>query len=131
MAICRTFECALSQENLSLTQTGHHAPDLHLSFRICKKQVFSICCSNKMSTPFQQLTKNPEDYPDKKSLPHVQVALRLNSKGGKRMKGGDTVSYVVCEVILSVSFWGFNIIFNNFSFKSRQYLIVSGSSMLI
>ena len=46
----------------------------------------------------QQLTKNPEDYPDKKSLPHVQVALRLNSKGGKRLKGGDTVAYVVCEV---------------------------------
>ncbi|KAL4220500.1 DNA polymerase alpha catalytic subunit [Mactra antiquata] len=45
----------------------------------------------------KQLTKNPEDYPDKKSLPHVQVALRLNSKGGKRIKGGDTVAYVVCE----------------------------------
>ncbi|KAH3827648.1 hypothetical protein DPMN_129588 [Dreissena polymorpha] len=45
----------------------------------------------------KQLTKNPEDYPDKKSLPHVQVALRLNSKGGKRLKGGDTVAYVICE----------------------------------
>lgn len=50
---------------------------------------------------FQQLTKNPEDYPDKKSLPHVQVALRFNSKGGKKMKGGDTVAYVVCEVNIS------------------------------
>ncbi|XP_052784839.1 DNA polymerase alpha catalytic subunit-like [Mya arenaria] len=45
----------------------------------------------------KQLTKNPEDYPDKKSLPHVQVAMRLNSKGGKRIKGGDTVAYIVCE----------------------------------
>ncbi len=47
---------------------------------------------------FQQLTKNPEDYPDKKNLAHVQVALRINSKGGKKMKGGDTVYYVICEV---------------------------------
>ncbi|XP_067669020.1 DNA polymerase alpha catalytic subunit-like [Haliotis asinina] len=45
----------------------------------------------------KQLTKNPEDYPDKKSLPHVQVALRINSKGGKRMRAGDTIAYVVCE----------------------------------
>ncbi|XP_022344658.2 DNA polymerase alpha catalytic subunit-like [Crassostrea virginica] len=45
----------------------------------------------------KQLTKNPEDYPDKKSLPHVQVALRVNSKGGKRMKAGDTVPYIICQ----------------------------------
>ncbi|XP_056004368.1 DNA polymerase alpha catalytic subunit-like [Ostrea edulis] len=45
----------------------------------------------------KQLTKNPEDYPDKKSLPHVQVALRVNSKGGKKMKAGDTVAYIICE----------------------------------
>nr|XP_034328264.1 DNA polymerase alpha catalytic subunit isoform X1 [Crassostrea gigas] len=45
----------------------------------------------------KQLTKNPEDYPDKKSLPHVQVALRVNSKGGKKMKAGDTVPYIICE----------------------------------
>lgn len=43
------------------------------------------------------LTKNPEDYPDKKSLPHVQVAIRVNSRGGKRIRQGDTVAYVVCE----------------------------------
>ena len=48
-------------------------------------------------TLLQSLTKNPEDYPDKKSLPHVQVALRINSKGGKKMHAGDTVYYVVCE----------------------------------
>ncbi|XP_074657943.1 DNA polymerase alpha catalytic subunit-like [Tubulanus polymorphus] len=45
----------------------------------------------------KQLTKNPEDYPDKKSLPHVQVAVRLNSKGGKRLRAGDTVYYVICN----------------------------------
>ncbi|XP_012945500.1 DNA polymerase alpha catalytic subunit isoform X2 [Aplysia californica] len=45
----------------------------------------------------KQLTKNPEDYPDKKSLPHVQVAMRYNSKGGKKMRAGDTVPYIICE----------------------------------
>lgn len=46
----------------------------------------------------KQLAKNPEDYPDKKSLPHLQVAMRINSRGGKKMKAGDTVSYVICDV---------------------------------
>ena len=46
----------------------------------------------------KQLTKNPEDYADKKSLPHVQVAMRLNEHGGRRFKQGDTVAYVICEV---------------------------------
>ncbi|KAG0423647.1 hypothetical protein HPB47_000592, partial [Ixodes persulcatus] len=45
----------------------------------------------------KQLTKNPEDYPDKKNLSHVQVALRLNSKRGKKLKQGDTVTYVICN----------------------------------
>lgn len=45
----------------------------------------------------KQLTKNPEDYPDKKNLCHVQVALRLNSKGGKKLRHGDTVTYIICN----------------------------------
>ncbi|XP_014669272.1 PREDICTED: DNA polymerase alpha catalytic subunit-like [Priapulus caudatus] len=43
------------------------------------------------------LTKNPDDYPDKKSLPHVQVAMRLNSKGGKKLGHGDTITYIICQ----------------------------------
>lgn len=43
------------------------------------------------------LTKDPQDYPDKKSLPHVHVALWINSQGGRRVKAGDTVSYVICK----------------------------------
>ena len=56
-----------------------------------------------ISFDVQQLTKNPEDYPDKKNQPHVQVALRLNSKGGKKIRAGDTVSYIICIVSLSLS----------------------------
>ena len=45
-----------------------------------------------------QLTKNPADYADKKALAHVQVAARMNSKaGGKKLKAGDTVEYVICD----------------------------------
>ncbi|XP_078447158.1 DNA-directed DNA polymerase [Wolffia australiana] len=44
------------------------------------------------------LTKAPEDYPDAKSQPHVQVALRLKQEG--HVTGccaGDTVPYIVCR----------------------------------
>lgn len=52
------------------------------------------------------LTKNPEDYPDAKSQPHVQVALRFNQQmvsshtgggGGHRFRAGDTVEYIICN----------------------------------
>ncbi|XP_040194139.1 DNA polymerase alpha catalytic subunit isoform X2 [Rana temporaria] len=43
------------------------------------------------------LTKDPQDYPDKKSLPHVHVALWINSQGGRKVKAGDTISYVICQ----------------------------------
>lgn len=46
----------------------------------------------------KQLSKNPKDYPEKK-LAHVSVALRLNKEGGRMWKAGDTVPYVICEVI--------------------------------
>lgn len=45
----------------------------------------------------KQLTKNPEEYVDHKSQPHVLVAMRLNQRGGKRIRQGDTVSYVICD----------------------------------
>ncbi|MCJ8745884.1 hypothetical protein PDJAM_G00135430 [Pangasius djambal] len=44
------------------------------------------------------LTKDPQDYPDKKSLPHVHVALWINSQGGRKVKAGDTVSYIICQL---------------------------------
>uniref|UniRef100_A0AAR2JEC9 DNA polymerase n=1 Tax=Pygocentrus nattereri TaxID=42514 RepID=A0AAR2JEC9_PYGNA len=43
------------------------------------------------------LAKDPQDYPDKKSLPHVHVALWINSQGGRKVKAGDTISYVICQ----------------------------------
>ncbi|KAF8621892.1 hypothetical protein AX15_007444 [Amanita polypyramis BW_CC] len=43
----------------------------------------------------KRLSKNPEDYPDDKNQPHVQVALRLKVKGGTA-KTGDVIPYVFC-----------------------------------
>jgi len=48
----------------------------------------------------KQLTKNPEEYADKKSLPHVQVALRLDEHSGRKLKQVDTVPYIICDVTL-------------------------------
>lgn len=45
----------------------------------------------------KQLTKAPEEYTDRKALPHVQVALRLNNTNSKKLKQGDTISYIICE----------------------------------
>ncbi|XP_065671533.1 DNA polymerase alpha catalytic subunit isoform X2 [Hydra vulgaris] len=42
------------------------------------------------------LTKNPDEYPDKKSLPHVTVALRLMAQG-RRVAVGDTITYIICD----------------------------------
>ncbi|RWS15467.1 hypothetical protein B4U79_06198, partial [Dinothrombium tinctorium] len=46
----------------------------------------------------KQLTKNPEDYADKKGLSHVAVALVCNAAGKmeKKFRAGDTVPYIVC-----------------------------------
>ncbi|KAF8954173.1 hypothetical protein BDZ97DRAFT_1979363 [Flammula alnicola] len=44
---------------------------------------------------FKRLAKNPEDYPDAKSQPHVQVALRMKQRGGSA-KTGDVIPYIFC-----------------------------------
>jgi len=41
------------------------------------------------------LSKNPEEYTDKKSQPHVQVALRMKARGGVA-KAGEVITYVFC-----------------------------------
>ncbi|KAI0369754.1 hypothetical protein BV20DRAFT_967411 [Pilatotrama ljubarskyi] len=44
---------------------------------------------------YKRLGKNPEDYPDAKSQPHVQVALRMKAKG-QTARAGDVIPYVFC-----------------------------------
>jgi DNA polymerase alpha subunit A len=43
----------------------------------------------------KRLGKNPEDYPDAKSQPHVQVALRMKTRGGSA-RAGDVIPYIFC-----------------------------------
>nr|BAA24573.1 DNA polymerase alpha catalytic subunit [Oryza sativa] len=45
----------------------------------------------------KSLTKAPEDYPDAKNQPHVQVALRLKQNGYSGCSAGDTVPYIICS----------------------------------
>ncbi|XP_037414948.1 DNA polymerase alpha catalytic subunit-like isoform X2 [Triticum dicoccoides] len=45
----------------------------------------------------KSLTKAPEDYPDAKNQPHVQVALRLKQNGFSGCSAGDTVPYIICS----------------------------------
>ncbi len=45
----------------------------------------------------QSLTKPPADYPDKKGLPHVQVALRMLSRN-LVVQAGDVIPYIMCKV---------------------------------
>ncbi|XP_044297740.1 DNA polymerase alpha catalytic subunit isoform X2 [Varanus komodoensis] len=61
------------------------------------ENVANGCVPIKQFEINKALTKDPQDYPDKKSLPHVHVALWINSQEGKKMKAGDTVSYVICQ----------------------------------
>jgi len=44
---------------------------------------------------YKRLGKNPEDYPDAKSQPHVQVALRMKARGGTA-RSGDVIPYIFC-----------------------------------
>lgn len=43
----------------------------------------------------QRLGKNPEDYPDAKTQPHVQVALRMKARGASP-RAGDVIPYIFC-----------------------------------
>ncbi|CAH7685382.1 DNA polymerase alpha subunit A [Phakopsora pachyrhizi] len=45
---------------------------------------------------YKKLGKNPQDYPDAKSQPHVQVALKMKLKGNTTPKAGDVIPYIFC-----------------------------------
>ncbi|XP_032596491.1 DNA polymerase alpha catalytic subunit isoform X2 [Drosophila grimshawi] len=44
----------------------------------------------------KQLTRAPQEYANSASLPHVQVAMRMNREHNRRYKKGDMVDYVIC-----------------------------------
>jgi DNA polymerase alpha subunit A len=62
-------------------------------------------CTSKTKESIQQfviskqLTKNPDEYPDKKNLSHVCVALAFNAKTDKKLRAGDVVPFIICTRI--------------------------------
>lgn len=48
------------------------------------------------------MTKNPEEYADKNTQPHVQVALQLKARG-LQVRVGDTIPYVICKPLEATS----------------------------
>lgn len=69
---------------------------LHSFLEECAKEM------NENKVPLQKyvitkgLTKAPQDYPDAKNQPHVQVALRLMARG-KAVRPGQEMEYIICE----------------------------------
>lgn len=70
--------------------------NIHDYLRNLKEQIDNDQVDQAKYEIHKSLTKNPEEYPDKKSLPHVTVALRLKTQG-RRVAVGDTISYVICD----------------------------------
>lgn len=56
---------------------------------------FLLQVSKMLIFSLQRLGKNPEDYPDAKSQPHVTVALRMKAKG-QSARAGDVMPYIFC-----------------------------------
>lgn len=77
-------------EDARLSEIQDHLEGMKTALLDGKVSLTDLCIT-------KSLTKDPADYPDKKSLPHVQVAMRINSSGGKKLRAGDTVQYVICE----------------------------------
>ncbi|KAF7026390.1 hypothetical protein CFC21_038501 [Triticum aestivum] len=56
----------------------------------------------------KSLTKAPEDYPDAKNQPHVQIALRLKQNGLSGCSAGDTVPYIICSQQAILTFFDYS-----------------------
>lgn len=52
----------------------------------------------------RQLTRDPTNYNDAKTQPHVTVAIRLNDSKKFRLRQGDIVKYIICQVLTLVIF---------------------------
>lgn len=84
-------------EILSENQLEDKIESIHEHLEKFKNNILENSVPMALLTVTKQLTKDPKDYPDKKSQAHVQVALRMNETKNKRFKRGDMISYVICE----------------------------------
>ncbi|CAB3220978.1 unnamed protein product [Arctia plantaginis] len=82
---------------LSEQSADERLESIQIHLNKLKEDLMSGKMPLSMLTITKQLTKNPNEYADKHTQPHVQVALRLNNKNSRRFKKGDVVPYIICE----------------------------------
>lgn len=70
---------------------------IHASLEHTRDNIKKSKVPLSMMTITRQLTKAPKEYVKISSLPHVQVAIRMNATKNKRFKKGDMISYVICD----------------------------------
>ncbi|EDW81452.1 uncharacterized protein Dwil_GK12074 [Drosophila willistoni] len=69
---------------------------VHHQLERIKDQVLQSAVPLPLYVITKQLTRAPQEYANSASLPHVQVALRMNREKNRRYKKGDMVDYVIC-----------------------------------
>lgn len=87
---------AILDELLSDRQIDEKIENVHAKLEKFRTNIEKGTTSLNMLAITKQLTKQPKEYPNAKSLPHVQVALRMNATMNKRFKRGDMVDYIIC-----------------------------------
>nr|POE94229.1 dna polymerase alpha catalytic subunit [Quercus suber] len=95
--------CQLSKETstellrylLSGEESEKVISQIHDHLRTLSEKMRSSSIPVHKYTIYTQLGKAPKEYPNANSMPSVQVALRLISKG-KHVKAKDVMSFVIC-----------------------------------
>jgi DNA polymerase alpha subunit A len=68
--------------------------NIHDHLRDLSKRMREYTVPTRKYTIYTQLGKNPNEYPNGKSMPSVQVALRLQARG-KHVKAKDVMSFII------------------------------------
>lgn len=84
-------------ELLSDSPLDERIDNIHAKLEKIRDDINNDDIPLNMLTITKQLTKNPREYQKIQSMPHVQVAVRMNANKNKRYKRGDMVSYVICD----------------------------------
>lgn len=84
-------------ELLSDSPLDERIDNIHAKLEKLRDDINNDDIPLNLLTITKQLTKNPREYQKVQSMPHVQVALRMNATKNKRFKRGDMVNYVICD----------------------------------
>ncbi|XP_043654928.1 DNA polymerase alpha catalytic subunit [Drosophila teissieri] len=87
---------AVLDEVLSEKPLEEKLDAVHAQLEKIKNQIAEGVVPLPLFVITKQLTRTPQEYANSASLPHVQVALRMNRERNRRYKKGDMVDYVIC-----------------------------------